>query len=158
MASVLREDPAPAEKASAPVVAVKLLRPTDLPKVRTQHHEINVTPEFRRVFGNDRLEGKIRWLDCRGDSPQMSDGAFTWYDARARSAVRTGRSEWRFYYDGAFPSGALPGDTLLVAHLPDGRHAGAVLAAGSEWAAAGQALKNGDGREPSARKLLGLLG
>jgi len=151
LSSVLREEPEDAPP--GPVYALKPLGSTDLPSAGSHRHEINVTAAFRRVFGSDRLVGEIRWLDCRGETPVATEGTFTWYDARARSAGRTGRSEWRFYYDAAFPRTAQEGDLLLAIRLPDGRIQGAVLAAGSPWADGGTALIKGRNTMAAARLL-----
>lgn len=151
LSSVLREEPEDAPP--GPVYALKALGSTDLPSAGSHRHEINVTAAFRRVFGPDRLEGEIRWLDCRGETPVATEGTFTWYDARARSAGRTGRSEWRFYYDTAFPRTAQEGDLLLAIRMPDGRIQGAVLAAGSTWADGGTALIKGRNTMSAARLL-----
>ncbi len=153
----LREDPA-AEIRGVPPLAVKLLKPVDLPRAGSHQHEINGTSAFRRVLGSDRLEARIRWVYLEGDQPSgiESEGAFTWYDARARSAAQTGRSEWRFYYDEAFPEAARQGDLMILFRGREGRISGAVAAGDSLWAEAARALE--EGRRPEkAAELLALL-
>jgi hypothetical protein len=128
-----------------PVTAVKLLKKIDLPASASHQHEINGPGTFRRVLGFERVAGRMRWLYFKEDEPVETEGDFTWYDARARSAERTGRSEWRLYYDRAFPADAAEGDLLLVMRGSRGNPVGAVLAAGSKWVRAAQLLEQPGG-------------
>jgi Fic family protein len=141
---VLREDPAEITLRGKLLIAVKPLKLADLPEEGLPGHEINGTPAFRRVLGSDRLEGRIRWLYLNGDQLLRTEGAFTWYDTRARSAERTGRSEWRFYYDEAFPKATREGDLLVLHRSRDEAVFGAVLAAASPWAEAARVLEAGE--------------
>ncbi len=147
----VREDEVEYGRGSKPVFAIKPLKRVDVPEAGSHQHEINGTPAFRRVLGSDRLEGRIRWLYFRDEEPVETKGGFTWYDARAKSSARTGRSEWRFYYDEAFPAAAAAGDSLVLMRCRDGTHAGAVLAAGSPWAEAAQALAKAGHVSPESR-------
>ena len=139
---MLREEPI-REEPYLRLMIVKLLKPVDLPAAGTHHHEINGAPAFRRVFGAERLEAPIRWIYLGSKVPVKTTGRFTWYDARARTAERTGRSEWRLYYDGAFPAMARQGDMLLVLRCPDGTFSGAVLQSETDWIGAARELEQG---------------
>jgi Fic family protein len=143
--SVLNEDPVTIVPRRQPVTAVKLLKKIDLPASASHQHEINGPGTFRRVLGFERVAGRMRWLYFKEDEPVETEGDFTWYDARARSAERTGRSEWRLYYDRAFPADAAEGDLLLVMRGSRGNPVGAVLAAGSKWVRAAQLLEQPGG-------------
>ena len=140
---LLREEPIREEPYLRLAMAVKLLKPVDLPAAGTYQHEINGAPSFRRVFGAERLEAPIRWIYLGSEEPVKTTGRFTWYDARARTAERTGRSEWRLYYDGAFPAMARQGDMLLVLRFPDGTFSGAVLQSETDWIGAARELEQG---------------
>ncbi len=72
--------------------------------------------------------------------PIQDEGDFTFYDARAKTADRTGRSEWRFYYYGNFLSCANIGDWFFLARSQSGRLFGLVFQRNSAWLRAAQAL------------------
>ncbi|MBE2183991.1 MAG: restriction endonuclease [Anaerolineae bacterium] len=98
-------------------VAFKILRAVDLPNLGSNQHEINGAASLREFFqtGNS-LKGKLQWFYFEdGAAPEKSESDFTFYDARARSVERTGRSEWRLYYSGSFLSKASADDVLVLA-------------------------------------------
>ena len=128
-------------------VAHKELVAVDLPDAGSNQHELDGVAALKRLFGTGaKTSGAISWRSFADDcEPEGEDGEFTFYDARAKSAARTGRSEWRFYYRGDFLSRAQPGDLLVVARSSSGAWFGLVFARDSSWARA-------------ARELLGLHG
>ena len=152
--SVLREEPD--EPPEAPPVAVQVLRSADARTAPDAAGEMRLPASFLRVFGPDRLSGTIRWVDCREDPPKRGSGQFTWYDARARSAGRTGRSEWRLYHDAARPH-TRSGDSLVLARLPDGQWAGAILAPDSPLLKGAARLAAGDATHTAASQFAAVL-
>lgn len=116
-------------------VAHKELVAVDLPAKGSNQHELNGTEALRRIFGTDqRQSGSIDWTYYRdGADPDRSAGTFTFYDARAASAARTGRREWRLYYTGSFLDRAQPGDLLILARTRDGQLVGMCFARSSSW-------------------------
>jgi len=97
-------------------VAHKRLALVDLPKVGSHQHELNGTAALRAFFGDTVQRGELTWIRFEENSdPVAETGCFTFYDARAKSSDRTGRSEWRFYYTGEPLAGSHPGDLLVVA-------------------------------------------
>ena len=115
-------------------VVHKELVPVDLPDGSNQH-EINGNVSLKDFFGTDqKLTGKVSWHYFADDQEPLSDfGDFSFYDARAKSSQRTGRSEWRFYYYGDFLTCARPGDVLVLAKADTGKFYGIVFQRGSSW-------------------------
>jgi hypothetical protein len=102
-------------------VAHKELARVDLPGGGSNQHEINGSTALKRFFGASDTEGEIGWVYFSDDHETVRDaGRFRFYDARARSADRTGRSEWRFYYQGDFLKIADVGDLLILARSAEG--------------------------------------
>lgn len=122
-------------------VIFKTLAQVDLPGGSNQH-EINGVNTVRDFFEtNQPISGTINWhYFSDGADTLRSTGSFTFYDARARSAERTGRSEWRMYYTGEFISCAIPGDVLVLARSLSGIIFGLVFQANSSWLRAAQVL------------------
>ncbi len=116
-------------------VAHKILTAADLPEGDSHQHEMHGGTAWLEFFGREeKVRGAIQWRYFGDDSAVVSDeDGFTFYDARARSAERTGRSEWRLYYEGEFLSCASPGDLLVVVKTRAGRYAGLVFARDSGW-------------------------
>lgn len=116
-------------------IAIKQIAQVDIPKRGSNQHEINGTSQLRRFFKTaDRLKTNIHWhYFSDGKEIVNEDGMLTFYDARLKSADRTGRSEWRGYYTGDFLSVASPGDVLLLAKTHDGELHGMLFEAGSNW-------------------------
>src|SRR6185295_9743463 len=85
-------------------VAIKELVAVDLPELGSNQHEINGSSSLKEFFRTDeKIKEAISWhyFDDEGES-SSDTGEFTFYDARLKSADRTGRSEWRGYYTGEF--------------------------------------------------------
>jgi hypothetical protein len=123
-------------------VAHKELVLVDLPHVGSNQHELNGVTALKDLFGTDgKTRGAISWHYFADDQePQQEANDFTFYDARAKSADRTGRSEWRFYYYGDFLSRADVGDLLVLARSAAGRYYGLIFQKGSSWRRAAQEL------------------
>lgn len=105
-------------------VAHKRLVTVDLPGGSNQH-ELNGVTALREFFqAGEKVCGPLHWHYFADDREvEAEEGTFTFYDARARSAERTGRSEWRFYYTGEFLSRCAAGDELIIARAADKVHA-----------------------------------
>jgi hypothetical protein len=116
-------------------IAHKSLTAVDLPHLGSHQHEINGVAALREFFGSSEgAGGTITWIRFADDQePIPVAGEFTFYDARARSVDRTGRSEWRFYYTGAPLLGSNPGDLLVVARAKPGDVFALVFEHGSGW-------------------------
>jgi hypothetical protein len=88
-------------RAVFPVVAAKVLVAVDLPDYGSNQHEINGVTGLKEFFGEEKTSESIQWVYFRDNhEPSHDAGTVTFYDARARSSDRTGRSEWRLYYQG----------------------------------------------------------
>jgi len=123
-------------------VAHKVLVAVDLPDLGSHQHELNGVSALREFFQtSDPTRGRLSWHYFADDQePIQSEGEFTFYDARAKSADRTGRSEWRFYYEGSFLAIADIGDRFFLARSQSGQLFGLVFEGGSAWLRAAQAL------------------
>ncbi|MHB0967051.1 MAG: type II restriction endonuclease [Bellilinea sp.] len=123
-------------------VAYKTLTLVDLPKRGSNQHEINGVVALKDFFtSSEPISGAIRWHLFADDiEPQHSEGRFTFYDARLRSAARTGRSEWRMYYSGEFIDYANPGDILILARTKNNIVYGLIFRENSGWLRAAQIL------------------
>ena len=130
-------------------VAYKELRQVDLPERGSNQHELNGTIALcdffaapKGVLGSDfRVEGVLQWLYfADNQDTQQTQAPFTFYDARARTASTTGRSEWRLYYYGDFLSVAQPGDALILARTKEDTLLCLVFQENSGWLRAARAL------------------
>ena len=123
-------------------VAHKVLVAVDLPKLGSNQHELNGVGALKEFFGtSEPTRGTLSWHYFADDrEPAQEEGDFTFYDARAKSSDRTGRSEWRFYYDGSFLEHADVGDRFFLARSQSGHLFGLVFQGGSAWLRAAQAL------------------
>jgi hypothetical protein len=115
-------------------VIFKTLAQVDLPGGSNQH-EINGVSTVKEFFETDQpISGTINWHYFSDVSETLqSTGNFKFYDARAKSVERTGRTEWRMYYTGEFISCANPGDILVLARALDGKIFGLVFQNNSSW-------------------------
>lgn len=115
-------------------VAYKSLVQVDLPEGSHQH-EINGSATLKQFFGAEReIAAPVEWFYFADDRESLHDsGEFRFYDARARGAARTGRSEWRLYYTGEFLNCAAPGDLLILARDRKDRTYGLVFQRNSGW-------------------------
>lgn len=106
-------------------VAHKRLVLVDLPGQGSNQHELNGVSALREFFQTgEREEGQLHWHYFADDKEvEKEEGTFTFYDARAKSAERTGRSEWRFYYSGEFLAKCAPGDELVIVRAAGKVHA-----------------------------------
>lgn len=122
-------------------VIFKTLAQVDLPGGSNQH-EINGDNAVKGFFETTQpISGAINWHYFSDEAETLqSTGSFTFYDARAKSAERTGRSEWRMYYTGEFISHANPGDVLVLARTLDGIIFGLVFQQNSSWLRTAQVL------------------
>ncbi len=122
-------------------VIFKTLAQVDLPGGSNQH-EINGDNAVKEFFRTDEpVSGVISWHYFSDDSDILQNTSnFKFYDARAKSAERTGRTEWRMYYTGEFLSCANPGDVLVLARTLDGAIFGLVFQNNSSWLRAAQVL------------------
>ena len=91
-------------------IAFKKLVSVDLPQNNSNQHEINGSDPLRKLFSNQDTNGQINWHYISEGGNLKEAGNFRFYDARKKSASRTGRSEWRLYYSGGFLEKASPGD------------------------------------------------
>lgn len=125
-----------------PAVAHKTLVAVDLPHAGSNQHELNGVAALREFFRTTRkTEGTINWHYFADDrDPEHGTGKFTFYDARAKSAHRTGRSEWRLYYSGDFLLRARPGDLLVLARTASGAYHALVFQKDSSWLRAAREL------------------
>ena len=142
--SVVREEPWLRKPAALPRAVERVWRAEDMPRPG-KPHEITGVSGLRPVLGTDRRAGSLRWILLRDEaSPEQMPGRFTWYDARAKSSGRTGRSEWRLYCEDGFPS-FQPGDVLIVTTDGIGEVMGFLSSPSSRWL-------------PALRRVLGLSG
>lgn len=106
-------------------VAHKRLVQVDLPGMGSNQHELNGVSALREFFQtSEKEEGQLHWHYFADDKEvEEEEGRFSFYDARAKSAERTGRSEWRFYYSGEFLAKCAPGDELIIVRAAGKVHA-----------------------------------
>ncbi|MDH4038976.1 MAG: hypothetical protein OEV86_15995, partial [Candidatus Krumholzibacteria bacterium] len=124
-----------------PLVAAKKLVAVDLPNHGSNQHEINGVADLRELFSGEKRNEPIQWAYFADDrEPVWETGTVTFYDARAKSHERTGRSEWRLYYYGDFIAHATEGDVLVLARRSTGELYGLVFQAGSAWLTAASSL------------------
>jgi hypothetical protein len=123
-------------------VAHKRLARVDLPDSGSNQHELDGVSTLKDFFGTSETKrGTLSWHYFADDhEPAQEEGDFTFYDARAKSADRTGRSEWRFYYYGSFLAKANVGDWFFLARSQSGRLFALVFQNESGWLRAAQAL------------------
>jgi hypothetical protein len=116
-------------------IAHKRVALVDLPRVASHQHEVNGVAALRDFFAtSETIKGPITWIRFADDAESVPEvGEFTFYDARARSADRTGRAEWRLYYTGEPLAGARAGDLLVVARAATGEVFALVFEQGSGW-------------------------
>lgn len=92
----------------------------------SNQHEFNGVESLKRLFGRGsvRLEFPARfvYLEDADEEPITATGFLTWYDARARSAGRTRRSEHRLYFPTNRASQrAAAGHLLVLGKQRDGK-------------------------------------
>lgn len=116
-------------------VVYKILSGVDLSANRSHQHEINGSESLRNFFSTStKISGEINWHYFFGDQDIVNSfGTFTFYDARAKSFLLTGRSEWRMYYSGEFIESASEGDLLILVKTISGNIHGLVFQKDSNW-------------------------
>jgi len=114
-------------------VAYKQLVAVDLPNRGSHQHELNGVSALKSVFGTAaETRGRLVWVHFPAEGePVQDENAFTFYDARARSSARTGRSEWRLYYHGDFLLRAKVADLFVLVRTRTQRLIGMVFQRGS---------------------------
>jgi hypothetical protein len=115
-------------------IAFKKLVPVDLPEKNSNQHELNGSTALRKLFNNMDVSGEITWHYISEAGSQEETGNYRFYDARKKSAAKTGRSEWRMYYSGGFLGTASSGDCLLIIKTKKGEVHGVIISAGSQLA------------------------
>jgi hypothetical protein len=122
-------------------VAAKQLARVDLPKRASHQHELNGSSRLRAFFGTRRTEGVLHWhLFREEEEPARDEGKYTFYDPRLKSFAETGRSEWRMYYSGEFPSRANAGDLLVLVRTTAGDVHAMIFEESSSWNRAAKVL------------------
>jgi EcoRII C terminal len=107
-------------------VAAKLLSAVEVSPERSHQHEFNGSIELVRLLGQagpDKHRYATRFLYLQEDPDQgvTDTSEMTWYDARAKSAAKTGRTEHRLYFPGnEVTRRAQEGDLLLIAVCRNG--------------------------------------
>lgn len=111
-------------------VAVKQLSAVEADVVHSNQHEYHGDVGLKKLFGSvhgtekKKFPAKFVYLTDSEDEPVTDDGPecfLTWYDARAKSAARTGRSEYRLYFPTTNVSlCAAEGDLLVLGRLSSG--------------------------------------
>lgn len=120
-------------------IAAKTLSAVEADTVRSNQHEFNGVESLKKLFGrgSTRVEFPARfvYLDDTDDEPVAEAGFVTWYDARARSAGKTGRSEHRLYFPTTRASQCVSeGDLLVLGKRQDGRVLAVIAPGGSTTA------------------------
>lgn len=121
-------------------VAIKELKAVDIPGRFSNQHELNSLTAIKEFFEGRDLKGELEWLyfsDNRDPSRVLS--YFRYYDARLKSFARTGRIEWRLYYEN-FPSEADIGDVLFLVSTTDNRIFGLIFRKDTEILESARAL------------------
>jgi len=123
-------------------VVYKELAPVDLPARVSHQHELDGVAALREFFGGAQgMSGNIQWhFFADNADPVSGGGKYTFYDARAKTFARTGRSEWRMYYESEFLNHANPGDVLILARTEDENIFGLVFQNNSAWLRAARTL------------------
>jgi hypothetical protein len=111
------------------VAVAKRLSLVEVSPAKSNQHELNGVNKLLPVLG-DAVKGSTNKEKYNATFVYLSDQDFepidelvelTWYDSRARSAARTGRSELRLYFkDNAIMRQAEAGDILIVAKHTSG--------------------------------------
>lgn len=106
-------------------VAVKKLSMVEISSERSHQHEFNGSAELVRLLGQagggkQRIPAWFMYLSDE-EEPARETAVVTWYDARAKSAARTGRSEHRLYFpENDVMKRVRVGDVLFLARTQQG--------------------------------------
>lgn len=111
-------------------VAVKRLTAVEADVLRSHQHEFNGNRELKKLFGTtsetsgQTFPARFIYLTDIEEEPVVDSGPecfLTWYDARAKSVDRTGRSEYRLYFPTTRVSTcSAEGDVLILGRLANG--------------------------------------
>lgn len=105
-------------------IATKRVSAVEVNKVTSNQHEFNWTNELKRLFGEVwsekiNIKAKFLYLNDYDDEIIEDTWVLTWYDARARSFEKTGRTEYRLYFpDTNVLNCASEWDLLIIAQEP----------------------------------------
>lgn len=103
-------------------VAFKRLTQVELPG-GSHEHELSGSALREFFDAAEPVSGQVSWQYRQDDAePEILEDIFTFYDARAKSATRTGRSEWRLRFREDPLRFAMPSDVLLLLRLKSGGH------------------------------------
>lgn len=123
-------------------VAHKQLVLVDLPAAGSHQHELNGVSALKDFFGTSGpTKGRLTWhyfADEQEPVQELND--FTFYDARAKTTHKTGRTEWRMYYYGDFLNRAGIGDLIVLAKTRTDEVHGLVFQERSSWLRAAKEL------------------
>jgi hypothetical protein len=108
-------------------VTAKRLSSVEVNPEKSHQHEFNGDEQLKTLFGSVRGVKKVNfpaifmYFGEDTDRNITEKGNVTWYDARAKSHTRTGRSEYRLYFsDVHVERYAQKGDLLIVARRANG--------------------------------------
>lgn len=108
-------------------VAVKKLSLVEANPAISHQHELNGVKELKQILwevGDQKrsFDAHFLYLNDFDEEAVSDEWKVTWYDARAKSAERTGRSEYRLYFPTTSVSQcADEGDLLIIGKLPNGK-------------------------------------
>ncbi|HEV7715774.1 MAG TPA: hypothetical protein VGO53_09270, partial [Steroidobacteraceae bacterium] len=125
--------------------AAKSLSVVEVRPDKSRQHEFNGSTPLIELLGPAGLDARrysarFLYIDETATEPVAEDLSVTWYDARAKSAERTGRSEHRLYFTtNVAMQRAREGDLLLIARRQDSgllviiAEGGSTIAAQLHW-------------------------
>jgi len=125
-------------------IAAKTLSAVEADASCSNQHEFNGVGKLKEIFGDGKekqtFPARFIYLDDADDQAVIDDGFVTWYDARAKSADRTGRTEHRLYFPTtAVSQVASAGDLLVIARRTTGEilvlvaEGGSTIASQLQW-------------------------
>ena len=99
--------------------AAKLLSAVEAHPNRSNQHEFNGSNELMKLLGSagsnkQKYPARLLYVGESAEQTIATDSSVTWYDARARSAERTGRSEHRLYFPTTEVTRRFQQDDLLL--------------------------------------------
>ncbi len=105
-----------------PKIATKKLTSVEINPNTSHQHEFNGNKELKEIFGIESrtFEATFLYLNDFDEDGVTGTWSLTWYDARAKSADRTWRSEYRLYFtDNEVLNCASENDLLIIGLRPD---------------------------------------
>lgn len=113
-------------------VASKELKAVDILGRSSNQHEVTSLTAIKNFFEGRDTKGELEWLYFSDNSdPSRMPSSYHYYDARLKSFKRTGRTEWRLYYQN-FLSEADVGDVLFLVRTIDDQIFGLIFRNNSE--------------------------